>query len=215
MPGNWLFLDVGADVAVLGADISDKAGIITISSPDAATAVAAALVGQSSFVLGQQAWYIAGRFGAKTRGNTTGANDVHLTFGAVIGNSAAYPPVPDIVNFLTQSRIECGYIKSVSTAKWSAQFYDGVSAQSLVSTVNLDTNLHNFEMWYDGANVFLSVDGETPISAAPTHLPTAALILGVFHVREASEATPADLGIDKFLCMTGLPATYTLPPAPP
>jgi hypothetical protein len=77
-------------------------------------------------------------------------------------------------------------------------------AQSLESTVFLDSALHNFEFWYDGINLYFSVDGEPPIVAAPTNLPLDALVLGVFHIRAALDNTSADQSIDKFLALTGL-----------
>lgn len=198
MPGNWEFQSVGTDPATPTPDDGQKGGVFIIESSSAASGVAAMLSGQSAFIKGQELWYIAGRFGAYNLGGLTG---VHLSFGALVAGGLG--------TFLLSDRIECGFIESASNSHWSAQFYDGVANQSLVSSVLLDNLLHDMEMWYDGTNVNFRVDGEPTVSAVAAHLPASALVLGIFHVRAAGDVTLATQGIDKFLALTGLPATYS------
>lgn len=79
---------------------------------------------------------------------------------------------------------------------------DGIGQQYIDSTIAIDTVFHDVEAWYDGTNLYLSVDNETPVSAAPTHLATGIYMFGGM---VADSTNPTHALVDKYLLVTGLP----------
>lgn len=105
-------------------------------------------------------WHIAGRqqvlaFGA---GDIKGFQGV-----AVSGN-------PDVDSVFVGIRQSVSATKFVFTLVRSSVFV------SVLSTVSIDTNYHKLEIWFNGTQVFGSVDGETPVLVgAAANCPTVPL----------------------------------------
>jgi len=61
------------------------------------------------------------------------------------------------------SPVMAGYIGAISVAKFALA---GAGTNAL-STINLNANWHDIEVWCDATNYYLSVDAETPVVMAP------------------------------------------------
>jgi hypothetical protein len=80
-----------------------------------------------------------------------GAGDIKgFQFVAVAGN-------PD-----TDS-VFVGIRQTVSATKFVFSLIKATVVVNALSTVNIDTNWHKLELWFNGTQVFGSVDGETPV----------------------------------------------------
>lgn len=199
---NAAILDPITFGSVTSLPVYDRpGGVAAIQAGISAQRIEGILFGQNSFVMADEnPWYIAGRFGAPIRGTDT----AWLAFGGVEQGATG--------SFALSVYAVCGYTPGSAT-HWSAQWHDGINTQNLVSTVALDALFHNFEMWFDGTNVFLSVDGETPITAVATAMTVTGLLDAIVHIRD-NDGGGQDTycAIDKFLVMTNLPLDSS-PPA--
>jgi hypothetical protein len=92
-------------------------------------------------------WHMAGR----QQVLAFGAGDIKgFQFVAVAGN-------PD-----TDS-VFVGIRQTVSATKFVFSLIKATVVVNALSTVNIDTNWHKLELWFNGTQVFGSVDGETPV----------------------------------------------------
>lgn len=127
-------------------------------------------------------WYFAARW----RINTTPDAQTKLLVG--------------LYNRGTDKSIACGVVGSSSTTLLQLQ-YDGNEAGSFQSFgVNVDANLHVFEMWGAGSAVVNArIDGAAPVQVTQASAPTDHCY-GFVTARNGTTAADQNLDIDWMLC---------------
>jgi hypothetical protein len=139
-----------AAMTAVTTTLGGVAQIVTDIGPPLTTAVlapGAAAFGTPTVCDGHGRFYMASRMRVPTGTPADGLAIFGITDGAA----------PILV----------GYSGTTSVAKWML-FGAGTSA---LSTVNLDANWHDIEVWCDATNYYLSVDAETPVVMPPAAAP--------------------------------------------
>jgi hypothetical protein len=133
-------------------------------------------------------WYVAARF----------------KYGASVTSPSRF--LIGLSNGVIASKIVvAGVDGNNSTAYYMGRFEDAVGSpprQYLTSSIAVSAGFHDFEMWYDGSQIGISFDDETPITATPTHL-ASATYMNACVVADSTNYTVALM--DKYLCLAGLP----------
>lgn len=88
----------------------------------------------------------------------TSASRFYWAFRAAVTTAVDANTVAAMVN---GGSCGIGVLGSVSTAKYVCDFNNG---DALLSSVDIDTAEHLFEVWRDGTTTYFSVDGETPVT---------------------------------------------------
>lgn len=177
------FYDDFAGTATLGwtgllAKADHQGGVVTMPN---ATALATT---SSSIALSDSRWYLAVRIGCSA---------------AILGTTRF---LVGLRNAPDNRLCVVGVDGSQSTTKWMLRSQDGGGTQYLTSTINIDTAFHDIEAWYDGTNLNLAVDNETPVSVSPTHLPAGVFFLGGMNADNVANVASF---VDKYLVLSGLP----------
>lgn len=100
-----------------------------------------------------------------------------------------------------------GIRQGVSAAKYVFWATKAGALVSALSTVSIDTtNFHKLELWFDGVNMYGSVDNETPVLVtAAANLPATAI--GERHGVEVGTGVGVDQFFDYFYCAAARTAT--------
>jgi len=174
-PGGTLF---GAVTTLPGGvgELALAAGVSSIYySGTAAT-------GPTTVCLGNGRFYVACRMAL---GAAPAANGLAIAGVFAVGGVGSYCVV--------------GYEGAFDALHYCAVIRDGVNvAEAVVSTVGVDLNFHDMEVWSDATNYYLSVDNETPVVLVPAHPPVVNLFPYI-NVNGGAAGITADF--DKYLCV--------------
>jgi hypothetical protein len=111
-----------------------------------------------------------------------------------MGHTGAVPGAPNYLqvgfdNASGSAWAMLGFDIDANATKYAALLYDGVGSQTIASTINIDTGVHDFLMAWDGTNLHFGVDAETLIvTAAPARLIANTHMVGAILARSSINA---------------------------
>jgi len=172
-----------AGAASLAAVTTLAGGVVEIAAgigDDVIYVVGSGAFGMATLAQGSQKWYVGGR----------------MRFPVALGAGATTQL--GMASFTPQV-ISAGYRQLTDATHFSAMSFIGGGLRTATSSVLVDANAHDVELWHNNGDIFLAVDNETPVvlpvAASPSDMLTPYLEVAT------GGAAGITQQLDKFLCV--------------